>query len=98
MKKIILAAAIASGTFVPMASYAQSTPAYSIETRSQGEQMTGTASTSSTANTNTSVGDVRDTIAANPGLAEALQAEGVSVDEIGAISVLPNSQVVVYKK
>ena len=96
MKNIILATAIA--TFGLTASAFAQTPAYSIETRSAGEQMTDTASTSSTANTNTSAADVNDTIAANPGLAEALEKEGIMTSEIGAISILPNDKVVVFKK
>ena len=81
-----------------MAQNADTTGNYTIIRRSSTELGTEGSTSSTTANTNTTGADIQDTIAANPGLAEALQSEGVMVSEIGSISIEPNGQVVVYDK
>ena len=83
----------ASGTSDPSGSY-------TIVTVSSGEIGNNDDDSSSvaTANRNTDPASIQKTIDANPGLAEKLAEEGVSVGNIGAISVEPNGKVVIYDK
>ncbi|GGD06877.1 hypothetical protein [Aureimonas glaciei] len=85
-----------------MSSTTDTTGSYTIVRRTVGEMQTedrssdGTVAT--TANTNTTPADIQRTIDANPGLGEELAKQGVAVEEIGAISVQPNGQVVIYDR
>ena len=49
-------------------------------------------------NSYTDAASIQSTIDANPGLAAALESNGITVSEIGAIQVKPNGQVEVYGK
>ena len=85
-----------------MSSTADAPGSDAIMRRSAGEMQTTSATsagtTKPTANTNTDPASDQRTIDANPVLADALKTKGVMADQIGAIFVQPNGQVVIYEK
>ncbi|BDA82840.1 hypothetical protein Sa4125_03820 [Aureimonas sp. SA4125] len=84
------------------AATADSTGSFTIVRRTAGEMQAGSGTSDGTvpssANTNTDAASVQRTIDANPGLGDALAKEGVVIENIGAISVQPNGQVVIYDR
>jgi hypothetical protein len=83
-------------------STADTTGSFTIVRRTAGEMLTDGGTTNGTvasnANTNTTPTDIQRTIDANPGLGAELEKQGVNVEQIGAISVQPNGQVVIYDR
>jgi len=95
MKKLMLAAALVAA-LSPAAAFAQSAKSYTIDLRTQGEQIGGMGENATT-NRNTDPAAIQRTIAANPGLAEKLAEEGIKTSEIANLSVQPDGKVIVYR-
>ncbi|MBC8130955.1 MAG: hypothetical protein H7Y08_11625 [Rhizobiaceae bacterium] len=86
--------AMGAGTASPTS---DTTGSYTITTQSSADVAGGSSSDEIT-NRNTDATSVQNTIDANPGLAEKLEAEGLTLERIAAISVGPNGLVTVYTK
>lgn len=102
MKKLILAAAVAS-FMMPAASFAQATMGTDNATTASTD-LTGNytivnnLAAQNPTNTKTDMAQVQRTIDANPGLAEALVKNGINTADIGSIQIKPNGQVELYGK
>lgn len=90
------AAPAAAPAGAPMAASPATAGNYTIVKKTAAELDASASDTS--VNRNTDPESIQKTVDANPGLAEKLEAEGVEMDDIGAISVEPNGLVTVFSK
>jgi hypothetical protein len=101
MKKLILAATVAT-FMIPAASFAQTATMGTDNATTASTDLTGNytivnnLAAQNPTNTKTDASQVASTIAANPGLAEALEKNGIKLSEIGSIQIKPNGQVEVF--